>query len=90
METKNGFFIKDLRIIRNRDINRMLIVDNLTHSFGLQLDQGVVILEYHNDPNDKELLYIADYLIEAANAPNMLQFNKEKQNFDALAEAEIS
>lgn len=35
METKNGFFIKDLRIISNLDLDKTLIVDNLVHSFGL-------------------------------------------------------
>ena len=35
METKNGYFIKDLRIIINRDLKDLIIVDNLSHSFGL-------------------------------------------------------
>lgn len=34
METKNGFFIKDLRIVANKNLKDMLIVDNLAHSFG--------------------------------------------------------
>jgi CTD small phosphatase-like protein 2 len=34
METKNGFFIKDLRIISNKKLKDMIIVDNLAHSFG--------------------------------------------------------
>ena len=34
LETKNGFFIKDLRIISNRKLKDVIIVDNLTHSFG--------------------------------------------------------
>ena len=34
METKNGFFIKDLRIVGNKQLKDMVIVDNLAHSFG--------------------------------------------------------
>lgn len=34
METKNGFFIKDLRLIGNKELKDILIVDNLAHSFG--------------------------------------------------------
>lgn len=34
LETKNGFYIKDLRILKNRDLRNMIIVDNLVHSFG--------------------------------------------------------
>ncbi len=34
METKNGFFIKDLRILKDKNLNSMVMVDNLAHSFG--------------------------------------------------------
>lgn len=37
LETVNGFKIKDLRIIKNRSLEDIVIVDNLVHSFGLQL-----------------------------------------------------
>lgn len=52
METKNGFFIKDLRIIKDKKLKDMIIVDNLTHSFGFQMDNGVPIIEWHNDQKD--------------------------------------
>lgn len=52
METKNGFFIKDLRILKGVNLKDMIIVDNLSHSFGLQIDNGVPILEWTSDPND--------------------------------------
>lgn len=66
METKNGFFIKDLRIVKNKDLKHMILVDNLAHSFGFQIDNGVPILEWHNDKNDTELKQLMPYLIEAA------------------------
>ena len=53
METKNGFYIKDLRIIKKKPIEKMIIVDNLAHSFGFQIENGVPILEWHNDKNDQ-------------------------------------
>ncbi len=49
METKNGFFIKDLRIISNKKLKDMVIVDNLAHSFGFQIENGIPILEWYND-----------------------------------------
>lgn len=58
METKNGFYIKDLRIIKNRTLNNVLIVDNLAHSFGFQIENGIPILEWYDDANDKELKYL--------------------------------
>jgi CTD small phosphatase-like protein 2 len=44
METHNGFYIKDLRIIQNRELKDIVIIDNLVHSFGLQLNNGIPIL----------------------------------------------
>jgi CTD small phosphatase-like protein 2 len=51
METRNGtvvshsgFYIKDLRIIKNRNLKDIVMVDNLVHSFGLQIDNGIPIL----------------------------------------------
>jgi CTD small phosphatase-like protein 2 len=49
METKNGFFIKDLRILKNKKLKSIVIVDNLVYSFGLQIENGVPILEWHDD-----------------------------------------
>lgn len=34
METKNGFFIKDLRILKGKNMKDVILVDNLSHSFG--------------------------------------------------------
>ena len=53
METHNGFYIKDLRIIKNRSLKDIILVDNLVHSFGLQIDNGIPILEYLKGKEDK-------------------------------------
>ena len=63
MQTKNGFFIKDLRIIKNRDLKDMVIVDNLLHSFGLQIDNGIPILEFIDNQHDQELLMYQKFLL---------------------------
>ena len=63
METQNGFFIKDLRIIQNRELKDIVIVDNLVHSFGLQITNGIPILEFLDNKNDKELLGLEKTLI---------------------------
>jgi CTD small phosphatase-like protein 2 len=46
METRNGLFIKDIRIFRGLDLKDIVIVDNLSHSFGLQMFNGIPILEW--------------------------------------------
>ncbi len=85
METKNGFFIKDLRIIKNRELKNMIIVDNLSHSFGFQIENGVPILEWHNDLKDLELKYLADYLIEAIGCDDVRIFNQDRLRLRGIA-----
>lgn len=85
METKNGFFIKDLRIIKNRDLKNLIIVDNLAHSFGFQIDNGIPILEFHNDKKDRELKYLVDYLLEELYVDDVRQFNNKKLKLIDLA-----
>lgn len=86
METKNGFFIKDLRIIKNRELKNMIIVDNLAHSFGFQIENGIPILEWHNDVKDCELKYLCDYLIEASTCEDVRIFNKERLRLRDMAD----
>ena len=89
-ETKNGFLIKDLRVFSNRDLNNLIIVDNLAHSFGLQINNGFPIITWTGDPEDKELMNLSDYLISAAFVDDVRKFNKENLKLDRLVEEDIS
>jgi len=62
-QTKNGVLIKDLRIIKNRDLSQIVIVDNFVHSFGLQIENGIPILCYTDQKDDKQLLGLQKLLI---------------------------
>ena len=73
--TRNGFFIKDLRIIKNRSLKNMVIVDNLSHSFAFQIENGIPILEWKDDKSDRELQYLSKYLNEAAHYKDIRHFN---------------
>jgi CTD small phosphatase-like protein 2 len=86
METKNGFVIKDLRIIRNFGLDSIVMVDNLAHSFGLQIDNGVPILEFTCNHNDRELKYLADYLVELSKAVDVREYNQEHLKLKKLSE----
>lgn len=77
LQTKNGFFIKDLRIINNRELKNIVIVYNLSHSFGFQIDNGIPILEFHNDKKDMELKNLLEYLIECFHSDDIREFNKK-------------
>ncbi len=89
LETKNGFYIKDLRIIKNRNLKNMVIVDNLVHSFGFQIENGIPIIEWTGDKNDEELKYLMDYLIEARKHDDLREYNREKLKLIELANSNI-
>lgn len=54
----------------------MLIVDNLVHSFGQQVDNGIPILEYYGNQEDRELLYLEKYLLECAKYSDVREYNR--------------
>jgi CTD small phosphatase-like protein 2 len=62
MTTEEGVHIKDLRIIKNRNLKDVVIVDNAVYSFGFQLDNGIPILPFYDDKNDEEMLHLVYYL----------------------------
>ncbi|OMJ68586.1 hypothetical protein SteCoe_33920 [Stentor coeruleus] len=58
----NGCFIKDLRILGNRDLKDMILVDNSLVSFALQIENGIPIFPWTMDYNDSKLCVLLDYL----------------------------
>ena len=77
LRTKEGIFIKDLRIIANRNLKNLVIVDNATYSFGFQLHNGIPIIPFYENKNDMELLYLMEFLREMDKAPDVRIFNNE-------------
>lgn len=67
----------------------MVLVDNLAHSFGFQIENGIPILEWHQDKQDQELKYLVNYLVEAAQAEDVRIFNKEKLKLSDLADSKM-
>eukprot|EP00827_Trimyema_finlayi_P004225 TRINITY_DN4161_c0_g1_i1.p2 TRINITY_DN4161_c0_g1~~TRINITY_DN4161_c0_g1_i1.p2 ORF type:complete len:139 (+),score=55.41 TRINITY_DN4161_c0_g1_i1:63-419(+) len=86
METKSGLFIKDLRILNNFDLKNTIIIDNLVHSFGFQLENGIPILEWHNNLDDKELKFIQEYLIKASIQEDIRIYNKNHLKLQELSQ----
>ena len=59
----NNFYVKDLRIIADRKLEDMVIVDNSIVAFAFNLDNGVPINDFRGDiPMDEELIYMTSYL----------------------------
>lgn len=68
----DGFYIKDLEIILDRNRKDMIIVDNSILSFAFDLDNGVPINSFiGNEEDDRELLYLYSFLEEAASVEDV-------------------
>lgn len=54
--------VKDLRIIKNRDLKDIIIIDNSCLSFAFNINNGVPILPFFDNDQDEELKHLTYYL----------------------------
>lgn len=54
--------VKDLRILENRNLKEMLIIDNSCLSFAFNINNGVPILPFYDNEQDEELKHLTYYL----------------------------
>lgn len=54
------------------------MVDNLVHSFGLQLTNGIPILQFLNNKQDRELQGLEKMLIELSTKEDVRDYLQEK------------
>ena len=57
-------YIKDLRIIADRKLEDIVIVDNSFVSFAFQMSNGIPIKSFTGEKNDTELMFMVSYLEE--------------------------
>ena len=59
---KEGCYLKDLGILKNRDLRNVVIVDNSIISFSKHLSNGIHVQSYFGQSNDTSLLYLIPFL----------------------------
>ena len=70
-------YLKDLRILGNRDLKDCVLVDNAAYSFSLQTDNGIPIVPFYENKQDNELKnlteFFFEYLIDADDVREVLK-----------------
>lgn len=56
-----GNYVKDLAIL-GRDLSQVVIVDNSLIAFAMNLENGIHIRSWYDDPNDRELFTVFELL----------------------------
>jgi hypothetical protein len=52
-----------LRIFEDQwDLKDIVLIDNAVHSFGFQINNGIPMLPFYDDKEDREMIYITHYL----------------------------
>lgn len=81
--TQDGYFVKDLRIFsREISLSKILLVDNSSHCFFTQLKNGVPILSFYDQKEDRELPHLKKYLLALSKCDNMLSKNEDHFQLD--------
>lgn len=85
-KTKQGVYVKDLRIL-NRRLERVVLVDNAMYSFVLQLNNGVPIIPFNDNKADTELHHLTSFLMKLKHSEDVRPFIKQHFRYEVLAKA---
>ncbi len=81
--------MKDLRVLGNRDLHKVTIIDNHVYSFGFQLDNGIPILPFYNDKDDIELMLLMSYFKKLMKVNDVRSVHRQHFEFSELLHKNI-
>lgn len=75
---QDKLYIKDLRIIKNIDLSKTVLMDNSLYSFINQPSNGMLVNSFYDDPEDVQLISAKNYLIQFVSKANDVREENEK------------
>lgn len=57
-------YVKDLRIFKNRDKKKIILIDNSCFSFCNNLNNGIPIIPFYYDKSDTELIKLEKFIMD--------------------------
>ena len=62
IQTKHGFYLKDLRIFKNRNIKDVVLIDNSPYSYLTNLENAIPIIPFYFNKNDREMKDLVKFI----------------------------
>lgn len=84
--TDSGCYVKDLHIL-GRDLKTTAIVDNSVQAFAYQLNNGIPIESWFEDPNDRELLKMLPFLKRLKDATDVRPMIRDEFKMKAFIDS---
>ena len=70
-------YVKDLRIFNKIYLKKIVIIDNSVLSFAFQIDNGIPILPFYNNKNDREMIILVNYLSHLSTVNDVRDENRK-------------
>lgn len=86
-KTEDGVYIKDLRIIANRNQKDLILVDNSAYSYGFQPYNGVPIVPYYDDQDDRQLEDLTEFLLSIHELADVRPILRDSFKIDLITES---
>ena len=84
VQIAEGFYVKDLRILKNRNLKDVLLVDNAAYSYALQQENGVPIIPFYQRKDDSELLDQLSFLQKIKDIDDVRPYIREIFCYDEM------
>ncbi len=78
--TKEGRFVKDMRILADRELKHVVIVDDRVENFAFQLGNGIPVAPFMGDDEDEEIIYLIEYLEDLHAEDDLASVNRKRIN----------